>query len=399
MCVPIEMIASRCRLKANACRWATERMRLKAAAADYLTEIAPRDREIFDGGKLCGCYLWMSTPSTPAPDDWSGYEIVAVCFESLAAALTVFLDNQTIVTADKALFNEWLHLAAEAQSALRAGILRLGCLTDQDQAETFSWIREICATNRIYIERYMRDEDPAKLDESGLLVKRIDQLARRVEERAVADRTKRRLFQKCRYQLEEALLDDSIHQWESFAATIDQLVMTGTQASSIALRDLLLPHIEIIPRLNNLHPGFELALREVKRIETTSEAQISDSAINGQTVEAAAALLEGQAAVLIGGDSRASAKQALEQELRLSELCWVAAKHGQPVSTFEPFIARSDVKVVLLAIRWSSHAFTAVRHLCRQFGKPLVRLKAGYSPNQVAAQILNQSSFRLRKRK
>jgi hypothetical protein len=51
--------------------------------------------------------------------------------------------------------------------------------------------------------------------------------------------------------------------------------------------------------------------------------------------------------------------------------------------------------LVLLAIRWSSHAFGDVKQFCDRHGKPLVRLPGGYSPNQVAAQILAQGSEQL----
>ena len=50
---------------------------------------------------------------------------------------------------------------------------------------------------------------------------------------------------------------------------------------------------------------------------------------------------------------------------------------------------------VLLAIRWSSHSFGDVRQFCERHGKPLVRLQAGYHPNQVALQIVSQCSGRL----
>ena len=49
-----------------------------------------------------------------------------------------------------------------------------------------------------------------------------------------------------------------------------------------------------------------------------------------------------------------------------------------------------------LAIRWSSHSFGDVRVFCEQHDKPLVRLPAGYTPKQLAAQILVQCSDRLR---
>ena len=49
--------------------------------------------------------------------------------------------------------------------------------------------------------------------------------------------------------------------------------------------------------------------------------------------------------------------------------------------------------LVVLAIRWSSHSFGDVKGYCDQYGKPLVRLPAGYNPNQVAVQVLSQASF------
>jgi hypothetical protein len=49
----------------------------------------------------------------------------------------------------------------------------------------------------------------------------------------------------------------------------------------------------------------------------------------------------------------------------------------------------------LLAIRWSSHSFGKVKPICDRYGKPLVRLPAGYSPNQVAVQIVQQVSGKL----
>src|SRR5262249_32543970 len=63
---------------------------------------------------------------------------------------------------------------------------------------------------------------------------------------------------------------------------------------------------------------------------------------------------------------------------------------------FEPYVARPDVAVVVLAIRWSSHSFGEVKEFCDQYGKPLGRLPGGYNPNQVALQILGQCSERLR---
>ena len=99
--------------------------------------------------------------------------------------------------------------------------------------------------------------------------------------------------------------------------------------------------------------------------------------------------------MLIGGSRRREAQESLKKALELNDLVWIETKEHQAVDAFTPLIARGDVALVLLAIRWSSHAFGDVKQICDRHGKLLVRLPGGYNPNQVAAQILSQSSAQL----
>jgi hypothetical protein len=85
----------------------------------------------------------------------------------------------------------------------------------------------------------------------------------------------------------------------------------------------------------------------------------------------------------------------LRRALGLKDLVWIETKEHQAIDAFEPLIARADVALVLLAIRWSSHAFGDVKQICDLHAKLLVRLPGGYNPNQVAAQVLSQSSAQL----
>jgi hypothetical protein len=98
---------------------------------------------------------------------------------------------------------------------------------------------------------------------------------------------------------------------------------------------------------------------------------------------------------MIGGSCRRDAQEVLKAALGLKELTWVETREHQSIGSFEPAVARRDVALVLLAIRWSSHAFGEVKQFCDRYGKPLVRLPGGYNPNQVAAQILAQCSEQL----
>ena len=93
---------------------------------------------------------------------------------------------------------------------------------------------------------------------------------------------------------------------------------------------------------------------------------------------------------------RQGAEQALESLFGLKKVDWIATAEHESILPFESHIARPDVAVVLLAIRWSSHAYGDVKRFCDKHGKPLVRLPAGYSPNQVAIQVLAQCGDRLR---
>lgn len=395
----LSAIAARLRLKAEGCRWTLKRLELKAHGADHLAEIAPSDRAILEKAKgLPDCYLWMNCASAPIPDDWSLYETLAGCFEALAVVLTLAASSHEIIAADRHLFEEFLKLLAEAQSAVREGVRRLGGPTDPDQVEAYRWLRDSAAKAGIFIERYIRVEDPADPVYWKVLLERINNLAKRVEHRAAAIRKRRKLFEKLRYQLEQAVAGDDEHLWESVARTLDELMQDGVPPSNLEVRELLLPHVDVMPQIVNPPKGFELVLRETRRFQQSLLGDPPDEDVTEfiPINQAASDMLQGRAVVLIGGESRPAPKEALERRLRMSELVWVPTKHGQSVSSFESYVARPDVAVVLLAIRWASHAFTDVRHICRKYDKPLVRLPGGYSPNQVAVQLLNQCSWRLR---
>ena len=158
--------------------------------------------------------------------------------------------------------------------------------------------------------------------------------------------------------------------------------------------------IDDLPERNDFPAGFRLVLREIDRLPGAAAVggyERSVSHARSAEVDEAARLLRGRSIVLIGGIRRREAQESLRRALGLSELIWIETKEHQSIDSFEPMIARADVAVVLLAIRWSSHAFGDVRLFCDRHNKPLVRLPGGYSPNQVAAQILAQCSGKLEK--
>jgi hypothetical protein len=169
----------------------------------------------------------------------------------------------------------------------------------------------------------------------------------------------------------------------------------------VKLRDALLPFVDEIPDELDAGQNALLALREIDRYLASREAestqrnetQARDEPLSGEEKKERA-LVQGRALVLIGGIQRPSHKTRIERALGLSELVWLdggAASYTQ----FEPAIARPDVAAVILLIRWSSHGYGDVKAYCDTYGKALIRVPAGYSPKQLAHQILEQAAVRL----
>ncbi|MGQ0627759.1 MAG: hypothetical protein ACT4PL_06610 [Phycisphaerales bacterium] len=106
---------------------------------------------------------------------------------------------------------------------------------------------------------------------------------------------------------------------------------------------------------------------------------------------AARALINNTPVVLIGGIPRPHVRAALEAGLNIPEVRWLDSRPHQSTSTFDAAIRRPDVRLVLLAIRWSSHSFAAdIPAMCTRASKRCVRLPGGMGVTQVAHQIMQQ---------
>ena len=90
-------------------------------------------------------------------------------------------------------------------------------------------------------------------------------------------------------------------------------------------------------------------------------------------------------------------QEALKTAFGLKELFSIETREHESIDDFEPYVARPEVSLVLLAIRWTRHSYGETKEFCDKYGKPLVRLPGGYDPNQVAFQILEQCGERLGK--
>ena len=284
-----------------------------------------------------------------------------------------------------------IDLTAEAQSALRVAVEMVDAKPDSDQNKIFHWLRQTSSEQQISIPRFMRLDDPAEPTQWNDLQERIGQLDSAIEEIRQRDKQRVKTLKKAQYHAQ--VIGDgrgTEADWKKVIDSVNTLVTAeGMPPSSTELRSMLVPIVNDIPEAGEVPEGFQRVLGEVNRFLATqmppAQQVVRETSAEVQRV---AELYKGKTMVLIGGDRRPHAYQALKSAFCLKELIWVATREHESTNVFVPYISRSDINVVLLAIRWSSHSYGEVKALCDRFGKEFYRLPAGYNPNRVAHQIL-----------
>ena len=385
------VIARRCRLKAEASRLAAARKR---------GLVPPPDDLVRQAGTLPDCDLWMLHPGdyVDAPkawDDLGGAFSAGAEAADLLAALAELPDALAERHRERV-----LNAAAEAQAMMWAAVLDVHRRADNDQIHLFVHIREQAREWQIYISRYLKKEDRVAADRWPDLLSRLAALRGELGDVRGKARARDKGLTNLKYKLKK--MGDSpataAAEWPRVLELFEEVVAAGVPVSNAEVRELLLPVLDTLPEDQNPGPHAErvfaavnayLATRPVPHAEAHAEEPSAE-------VRAVADLLHGRGAVMIGGVERVAARTAIERAFGLSELNWVSTRPHESVTIFEPAVARPEVGVVLLAIRWASHSYGDVKGYCEKYGKPMVYLTGGYNPNQIAHQILAQVGDRLR---
>jgi hypothetical protein len=390
-------IEARCRRKCEAARWAAERVRQAREGNSLPVENPAMEPEMVEwADRLTNCFYWMQSSQDSLPADLSLVDDVGGCFGAVAEALALVRVMLEQHPGNPKVLERSLPFVAEAQSALKGAFQRLEAAADPDQLDVFEWLKVTAARNHVYIKRFMRADETASPAGWYDLLARIESAGTSGKQPRLSDSQVGRIRDRLKHVQggAGASHDDD---WRALITVVDGIVGEGVPPSNREIRDLLLPVIDELPAWDEYPDGFRLVLREIDRFLGTRPAPARSPVSHESSAEVkeAGGLLGGTSIVLIGGNRRREAQEALRRALALKDLIWIETKEHQAVDTFEPLIARADVALVLLAIRWSSHAFGDVKQLCERHGKLLVRLPGGYNPNQVAAQVLLQSSAQL----
>lgn len=384
----LDGIRQRCLAKCEAIRWQVESHRRLWEGVESPIEDAPLDREMIDwSGRMVDCFYWVNEDSSSEVTDLGRLDDVGGCFEALAEAIRLVPSGEV----RRGKMERALPLLAEAQSMLRRAIQRLKAPDDPDQLEVYRFVRDAAARHHIFVKRHLRADDPADPSDWPGLLSRIDAAT----SGGPQSRQQRERIGRLRERLEPIRRGDGTDQdWQAAIELVEEAVQDGLPPSNREIRELLLPVLDEIPDREDWPPGFRLVLREMDHYLAARPptATVEPDYVPPAEVTEAARLLEGRSVVLIGGIRRREAQEALRKALRLKDLVWIETKEHQSIEPFEPVVARPEVALVLLAIRWSSHAFGDVRQFCIRHDKPLVRLPGGYGPHQVAVQVLAQAS-------
>ncbi len=396
---PLELLAKRSRLKAEAMRWAKERRSLELAPdAPHLTLSERTQRLISQAHQLDACGLWMLSREADLPPDESMH-ILAACFDNLALAADIAgaLDTQDWEDRDTLL--AVFELLAESQSALRRALIECDLPADEEQTHAFYWLRRQTEQHSVYLERYMRLDNPADPADWETRSRRLHELEQRLTDARSQRRTQLELRKRLAYHAKrirnatpgaEFVLDD----WKKVDDTAAALLQLGVRPSERELREELLPILELRPSQLDLPEAVRRIDIEIDRYLASKEFDSSPpppARERSPAVLKAADLLRGKRIVLIGGVERPHSKLALERAFELQELEWITTREHESTAYLEAPIARDDTFMVLVLIRWASHSHSKdSMTLAKQLNKRPVRLTRGYNPNQVAEEILRQ---------
>lgn len=394
----LPVIERRCRLKAEAAAWCIERSRLLDEGASFREEVLPVDQSFFQRGRESGCFIWLPHPSTALRHSADDFRCLADCYEALAAGTALLIDLLPGRGIDAQDFEAAMRLTAEAQSGLRVTLDTCDGPLDPDQGRVFFWLRSTAQARRIYLPRFLRLNDLADPGSVEDLQRRFDALRASVDERRERERRQSKRLDCFRHHV-RAIRNGSVDgHWQRLATVLDELIADGMPPSNVEVRDSLKAILSSLPSDLESRHGIDLIVRELdrlrpRRIQQAGTSRYREPVTDRSEVER---LLRGRELVLVGGLRRPETEAALIRAFSLKKVTWVEVCCNWSQAEIETYISRPDVAVVIVVTRWARHCWTALKPVCDRHGKPLMRLRGGMNPSNIAWQIKAQCSDRLK---
>lgn len=399
--IDFALIQQRSKLKVAACDFARRHDEHLAAGGNFEQLRAEYDALITRGKALSDCFLWMVNPRSLVREADQLAEVRA-CYLNLADAAAMMIDL-TDSHGEGHWPDEALWLLAEAQSALYVSLASTPYRSpDPDQLQTYGFVRDEARRRRLFMNQFLSDDAPADPAGAADLAAHIAAARAAWQAERKVIKARREALRKVEYevrQLLSCLPDDRLEHARKVETGVRGYIESGGAIDSSALADAVAPVRDLLRNL--LPPESEVwAIRESApapaEIEDNDEPDADRALVIGPELLKARQLLAGRTALLIGGEERPQHARRLEQALDLRELRWSGHREHSSLAPLESEIARPEIDVVLLPIRWNgTETGPTIRQWCKLYSKPCVTLKAGYNANQIAHAVLEQVSERL----
>ncbi|CAA9291674.1 MAG: hypothetical protein AVDCRST_MAG93-3949 [uncultured Chloroflexia bacterium] len=370
----LSAVAENLTLKAQASRW--------LARHGYTKEREALDERyaLLDRGRAVGLFYWMFDRNRVDPYRREALTELSELFELTARALAFWQE-----AGDTAEERDSDVLLAEAQAALRAAAWELAHYYDPDQYALYGALKLSAQASRTYLPQLSLGHAPLSVE---ALAARLDALEGSRRERQDRDEQVQRAAEKLRGYTEKVRKSPGyLRHWRTLEGALRELRALG-EAYPAVLKGL--EGLELPPNL----PLLQEALGTVRARSVTQTPEATpEMREESAEVRRVRDFLSGRVVVIVGGEARGGAVEGLERAFGC-RVRWLESAPHTSLSVFEPAIT-GEVAVVLLLIRWSSHAYGELVHVCKARGVPLVRLAGGYSPNRVAHEVLGQAGERL----
>ena len=208
--------------------------------------------------KLTDGLYWMNSQTASDSTEVAILDDIAGCFDTVAESLALVQETQ----GRGKIFEQALQYLAEAQSAARRALQRVGIADDRDQENVHEWIRSTAARQLIYLGRLMRADDLADPAGWSSLLTRIE------EARTGGRKTPLQISRLDRIRHHSERIKErkqGEEDWSAIIETVAGLVSDGMPPSTRELRELLMPIIDVVPDMDDPPRGFWLVLREIDR--------------------------------------------------------------------------------------------------------------------------------------
>ena len=391
----LSMIARRCALKAASCEVVLRRQRAVAGSAEEAALVAEIDGLIRQAQSLPLCFLWAPyRKMTLPPEDvvfqaGRGYENLA-----LIVALAERIHAEPGLRRH---LPDALDLLAESQCALRV-ILERTWLTraDQDQFDSFVWVSRVTKQEQIFVSRHLRLDDPADPADHERLHAAILEFGTHID--GATKRTKDAVaaINKLRYHVKRAAESPDETELAGLRGAADGLARAGLEPDDKRIRDLVGPLSPLAASSADIGEYLTRAVRLAGERSDGQAGEPREARAYSAGVAQVRAMLEGSRIVVLGGQDIAHQRERITEAFALGDLDWVSLREHASSEPLHSAIAAPGTRLVVALVKLAGHQHIEdARRWARQHERPFVMVPGGFSPEQVAAAVLEQVSGRL----